>query len=415
METYIQELFAERIGGNKFGKDTVLYKFEKIKRARREAATRRPDLAIIDMGVGEPDWMADDLVIERLNAEAPKWENRDYADNGIDTFKQAAAAYLEKVYGVKDINAMTEINHSIGSKPALAMMAQAFINPGDVCLMTVPGYPIMATMTSWLGGSVHKLPLKPENNFLPDLSKIPADVLSRAKLLYINYPNNPTGAIATEKFFEEVIEFARKNKLVVVQDAAYSALTFDDCKPLSFLSIAGAKEVGVEIHSLSKAFNMTGWRLGFVAGNEKVVKAFATVKDNNDSGQFKAVQLAGATALSHTEITEKTTKKYSRRHSLLVETLNAVGFKALKPKATFYLYCAIPRSIRGADGQSVSFANAEEFSQWLILEHHISTVPWDDAGNFVRFSVTYKADTEEDEIKIMDDIKIRLSKTEFVW
>jgi LL-diaminopimelate aminotransferase len=269
----------------------------------------------------------------------------------------------------------------------------------------------MGTMTTWLRGEVHKLPLVAENNFLPDLSKIPAGILKRAKLLYINYPNNPTGAVATREFFEQVISFARENNLVVVQDAAYAALTFDDYKPFSFLSMEGAKDVGVEIHSLSKAFNMTGWRLGFVAGNEKIVKAFASVKDNNDSGQFKAIQLAGCEALAHTEITEKTAQKYSRRHNLLAKTLNSVGFKATKPKASFYLYCQIPKRVMGG----VEFANAEEFSQWLILEHSISTVPWDDAGAFVRFSVTYKADSEEEELKIMEEIRQRLSKTEFVF
>jgi len=291
------------------------------------------------------------------------------------------------------------------------MMAQAFINPGDVCLMTVPGYPIMGTMATWLGGQVHKLPLTAENNFLPDLSKIPEDILKKAKLLYINYPNNPTGAVATREFFERIVDFAKKNSLIVVQDAAYAALTFDNYEPLSFLSIDGAKEVGVEIHSLSKAFNMTGWRLGFVAGNEKIVKAFAAVKDNNDSGQFKAIQLAGCEALAHTEITEKTTEKYSRRHNLLVQTLNSVGFKAAKPKATFYLYCQIPKGIKNG----VAFANAEEFSQWLILNHSISTVPWDDAGSFVRFSVTYKADSETEEQEIMEEIRKRLSGIEFVF
>jgi len=409
-ESYIQNLFAERIGGSKFGKDTVLYKFEKIKRARREVQENRPDLSIIDMGVGEPDWMADGIVVESLYIEASKWKNRDYADNGVEAFKQAAADYMDEVYDA-ELNWSTEINHSIGSKPALAMLPMAFINPGDVCLMTVPGYPILGTMTSWLGGSVHKMPITPENHFLPELSKVPADILQKAKLLYINYPNNPTGAVATREFFEQVIEFAKKNNIIVIQDAAYAALTFDDYEPLSFLSIPGAKDVGVEIHSLSKAFNMTGWRLGFVAGNEKIVKAFATVKDNNDSGQFKAVQLAGCEALRHTEITEKTSAKYSRRHNMLVKVLCAAGFKAVKPKASFYIYCKAPKGVKNG----ASFANAEEFSQWLILEHGISTVPWDDAGNFVRFSVTYKADTEAAEIKIMEEISSRLSQSEFVW
>ncbi len=410
-DSYIQELIADRIGGNKFGKDTVLYKFEKIKRARRAAQEKFPNIPIIDMGVGEPDWMADTLVVERLYAEAKKWENRDYADNGIATFQQAAAAYMAKVYGVEGIDAASEVVHSIGSKPALAFMAQAFINPGDVCLMTAPGYPIMATMTRWLGGAVHTLPLTADNDFLPNLDAIPAEVCAKAKLLYVNYPNNPTGAVATPAFFEKVIAFAKKHNVVVVQDAAYGALTFDGHKPLSILSIPGGKDVAVEIHSLSKAYNMTGWRLGFVTGNPLVVKAFAAVKDNNDSGQFKAIQLAGVTALEHPEITERTCAKYSRRHGLLVDALASVGFKLKKPKASFYLYAAAPKGVVGG----AKFASAEEFSQWMILEKQISTVPWDDAGAFVRFSVTFKADSEADELAIMDEIKRRMAGVQFEW
>lgn len=411
MEDYIQEAFAERIGGNKFGKGTVLYKFEKIKRARREAEKTHPETPIIDMGVGEPDWMADSIVVEKLYEEAKKSENRGYADNGILPFQEAAARYMKNVYGVDGIDPENEVCHSIGSKPALAMMAQAFINPGDVCLMTVPGYPVMATMTKWLGGEVYNLPLTAENDFLPDLDAIPADIAKRAKLLYLCYPNNPTGAVATPEFFAKAIEFARKNQIIVVHDAPYAALTFDGYKPFSFLSVPGAKEVGVEIQSLSKAFNMTGWRLGFVVGNTKVVKAFACVKDNNDSGQFKAIQLAGATALDNPQITLKTAEKYSRRHNLLVDALSAVGFKVKKPKASFYLYAQVPAGVEGG----VSFPNAEEFTQWLIKEKQISAVPWDDVGHFVRFSVTFQAANEAEEVALMAEIKRRLSDVKFVW
>jgi LL-diaminopimelate aminotransferase len=409
METYIQELIADRIGGNQFGKSTVIYKFEKIKRAKAAAIKEHPDMEIIDMGVGEPDSMANEGVVRTLAEEAAKWENRNYADNGIPEFKSAAAKYLEDVYGVKGINGDTEVNHAIGSKPALAMMAQAFINPGDVTLMTVPGYPIMGTMTKWLGGEVYNLSLLEENNFLPDLKSIPSDILKRAKLLYLNYPNNPTGAVATKEFFEEVVKFANENNLIVIHDAAYAALTFDGYKPFSFLSIDGAKEVGVEIHSLSKAYNMTGWRLAFVVGNEKVVSAFAAVKDNNDSGQFKAIQKAGVYALEHTDITENTAAKYSRRHNMLVEVLNKVGFEAKKPKGSFYLYVKIPKGIKGG----MEFQTAEDFSQYLIREKLISTVPWDDAGAFVRFSVTFLANSEQEEKKVIDEIYNRLSAVEF--
>lgn len=411
MSDYIQNLFADRIGGKNFGKETVLYKFEKIKRARRAAEAEHPETPIIDMGVGEPDWMADPSVVERLAVEAQKYENRGYADNGILPFQEAAAAYMQKVFGVSGLNPQTEICHSIGSKPALAMLPQAFINPGNVAIVTVPGYGVLATMTRFLGGEAYALPLLPENDFLPDLNAVPPEIAKRAKLLYINYPNNPTGAVATPEFFQEVIDFAKKNEIIVVSDAAYAALTFDGYAPLSFLSVPGAKDVGVEIQSLSKAFNMTGWRLGFVAGNEKVVKAFACIKDNNDSGQFKAIQYAGAQALSTPSITERTVAKYSRRHDLLVKTLTEVGFRVKKPKGSFYLYAQAPKGIEGGE----KFDTAEDFSQWLIREKQISTVPWDDAGHFIRFSVTFIADSEEAEISLMKEIARRLADVKFVW
>lgn len=410
-ETYIQGLIADRIGGNQFGKSTVIYKFEKIKRARAAATLAHPGVEIIDMGVGEPDAMADAGIVAKLAEEAAKWENRNYADNGIPEFKAAVVNYMQSVYEVEGIDATTEVNHAIGSKPALAMMAQAFINPGDVVLMTVPGYPIMGTMASWLGGEVYNMPLLAENKFLPDLEAVPAEILKRAKLLYLNYPNNPTGASATKAFFKKAVKFAKENNLIVVHDAAYAALTFDGTAPLSFLSVPGAKQVGIEIHSLSKAYNMTGWRLAFVVGNAKIVSAFAAVKDNNDSGQFKAIQKAGIYALEHPEITAATSEKYSRRHNLLVNVLKDLGFKVSKPKGSFYLYVAIPKGVKNGP----AFKTAEDFSQFLITEKLISTVPWDDAGAFVRFSVTFLAYGEAEELRVMEEIKTRLSDVEFVF
>ncbi|OEF99091.1 aspartate aminotransferase [Vulcanibacillus modesticaldus] len=408
-ENYIQQLFAERIGGNKFGKDTAIYKFEKIKRAKTEAKRNYPDVELLDFGVGEPDQMADPSVIETLYEAAKKPENRGYADNGGRELKVVASDYLKNVFGVDNVDPDTEIVHVIGAKSALSMLPSAFINPGDITIMTVPGYPILGTHTKWLGGDVVNLPLLKENNFLPDLDSIDKETLKRAKLLYLNYPNNPTGASATRDFFEKVVKFAKENDIIVIHDAAYAALTFDGVKPLSFLSIPGAKEVGIEIHSLSKSYNMTGWRIGFVAGNELIVKAFATVKDNNDSGQFLAIQEAAIYALKHPEITEKTAEKYSRRHNLLMKTLNELGFNATKPKGSFFMYVEIPKGIK--NGQR--FNTAEEFSQYLIKEKLISTVPWDDAGHYVRFSVTFVAKDEEDEIRVMNEIKQRLSSVEF--
>src|SRR5436305_9775144 len=256
--------------------------------------------------------------------------------------------------------------------------------------MTTPGYPVFGTHAKYFGGFVHNVPLTEANQFLPDLNSIPADVLQKTKVLVLNYPNNPTGASATPEFFSKVVEFAKKNNLVVIHDAAYAALVFEG-KPLSFLATSGAKDVGVELHSTSKSFNMTGWRCGFVAGNELLVKAYGDVKDNTDSGQFLAIQHAAAYCFEHPEITENIVAKYSRRMDALVMLLSERGFDARKPKGSFFLYIKAPRAAAKKNGSRAEFKNAEEVSQWLITEKLISTVPWDDAGAYLRFSVTFGA------------------------
>ncbi len=407
-DTYIQKLFANRLGGEEFGKDTKIYKFEKIKRAKRAALAANPHKELFDLGVGEPDEMAFPTVIKTLQLEAEKPENRGYTDNGIEDFKVAAVKYMERVYGVKGLDPARHVNHTIGSKPGLAMLPFVFINPKDVTLMTVPGYPIMGTHTQYLGGKVVNLPLTEKNNFLPDLKKIKPTVLKKAKLLYLNYPNNPTGATATREFYEEVVEFAKMHNIVVIQDAPYAALTYQN-PPLSFLSVPGAIDVGAEFHSLSKSYNMTGWRMAFIIGNELVVKGLAHVKDNIDSGQFAAIQKAAIHALEHPEFTQEIVDKYRRRLLLLVDTLNSVGFSAKMSGGSFFLYVKAPKGIAGG----IRFESAEAFSQYMITEHMISTVPWDDVGSFVRFSVTYIAKDKLDEVRIMDEIKKRLSTVAF--
>ena len=413
-ESYIQNLFAERIGGRQYGKSTAIYKFEKIKRAKRAALAANPGAEIIDMGVGEPDEMAFSAVVTKLNDEARKPENRGYADNGDAMLKQAAGRYMERVCGVKGINAETEVLHSIGSKAALSILPAALINPGDYVLMTTPGYPVFGTHARYYGGLVHNLPLTAENQFLPDLNNIPADVLSKAKVLVLNYPNNPTGASATATFYKAVVEFAKSHNIVVISDAAYAALVFEG-KPLSFLATPGAKDVGIELHSCSKSFNMTGWRVGFVVGNELLVKAYGDVKDNTDSGQFLAIQHAAAYCLEHPEITEEIAAKYSRRMEALVRVLNANGFAARKPSGSFFLYVKAPKAAVKKDHTRVDFKNAEEVSQWLIREKMISTVPWDDAGAYLRFSVTFVAKDRDDEARVLNAVGERLSdvKLEF--
>jgi len=412
-DPYIQELFAERIGGNQYGKSTAIYKFEKIKRAKKAAKEAKPDVDLIDMGVGEPDEMAFPIVIETLQAEAAKPENRGYSDNGGEEFKVAAAKYMAEVFGVTGIDAGTEVIHSIGSKTALSMLPACFINRGDVVLMTVPGYPVLGTHAKYLGGEVYNMPLEAENNFLPDLDAVPADVLAKAKIMVINYPNNPTGASATLEFFEKAVAFAKANNIIIIQDAAYASLIFEG-KPASIFQVPGAKDVAIELHSLSKSYNMTGWRIGFVVGNPLIVKAYGDMKDNSDSGQFLAIQKAGAVALANPQITEEISAKYSRRMDLLVAALNQNGFDAKKPKGSFFLYVAAPKSAT-IDGATTEFDSGETFSQWLITNELISTVPWDDCGSFVRFSVTFAAKGEEAEKTIAAEIGARLAKYSFAF
>jgi LL-diaminopimelate aminotransferase len=411
-ESYIQNLFAERIGGRQYGKSTAIYKFEKIKRAKRAAVAAHPGAEIIDMGVGEPDQMAFPEVVAKLCEEARRPENRGYADNGDGVLKEAAARYLERVCGVAGINPETEVIHSIGSKAALSILPAALINPGDCVLMTTPGYPVFGTHAKYYGGQVHNLPLTAAHNFLPDLKSVPDDVVRRAKVLVVNYPNNPTGASATPEFFAEAVGFARRHNLVIIHDAAYAALVFEG-KPLSFLSTPGAKEVGIELHSASKTFNMTGWRCGFVAGNELLVKAYGDVKDNSDSGQFLAIQHAAAFGFDHPAITQQIAAKYSRRMEALVRVLGDAGFKARKPRGSFFLYVPAPRAAVTKDGQRIEFRTAEEISQWLIAEKLISTVPWDDAGAYLRFSVTFVARDAADEERILKEISRRLGDVRF--
>ena len=406
-EVCLRNLFADRIGGARFGKDTAIYKFEKIKQAKRVAQVAHPDIELIDMGVGEPDEMAFPEVVRRLTIEAAKPENRGYADNGGEALRAAAARYMERVCDVPGIDPETEVIHSIGSKAALSILPACLINPGDVTLMTTPGYPVFGAHARYYGGEVFNLPLTSGNGFLPDLDAVPAEKLKRAKALVLNYPNNPTGASATRLFYERVVEFARKHLLVVISDAAYAALVYEG-RPLSFLSAPGAKEVGLELHSTSKSFNMTGWRCGFVTGNKLLVRAYGDVKDHTDSGQFLAIQHAAAHCFDHPEITQKIAAKYSRRMDLLVACLNKFGFQARKPKGSFFLYVPAPKR-----AGPTSFAHAEEASQWLIARKLISTVPWDDAGAYLRFSVTFSAQGVRAEKEVIHELERRLADAQF--
>ncbi|HAK95710.1 MAG TPA: aspartate aminotransferase [Planctomycetes bacterium] len=406
-DTHVRDLLAARIGGSGYGRDTKIYKFERIKRAKRDAIAARPDVRLLDFGIGENDEPADPVVREAMKREIDDAANRGYADNGIPEFKEAAARFMQEVFGVA-VDPAAQVLHTIGSKSALAMLPSVFIDPGDVTIMTVPGYPVAGTHTRYLGGEVHALPLLPENGFLPDLDRIPADVRARAKLMVLNYPNSPTGRVAPPSFWKEAVAFACEERIALVNDAAHVLLSYEARE--SFLATPGAMDVGVEVHSMSKGFHMIGWRLGFVTGNPLIVRALGDVKDNCDSGQFKAIQKSACAALAHHEIHERARAKYRRRLEKLVRALAALGFAAAVPEGTYFLYVRAPR---GAGGRV--FATAEAAAEHLLRAHLVLTVPWDDAGAFLRFSVTYEAEREEDEDALMAALAARLSGAALVF
>ncbi|MEO1528593.1 MAG: LL-diaminopimelate aminotransferase [Planctomycetota bacterium] len=406
-DPYFQTLFADRIGGANYGKSTEIYKFAKIKAAKRNALETHPDRKLLDFGIGENDAMADSAVRDVMGREINAPENRGYADNGVLEYKQAAARFMKRQFGV-ELNPETQINHCIGSKPAYAMLPACFINPGDVTLMTVPGYPVAGTHTRYYGGEVFRLPLLAENDFLPDLDSVPDDVYSRTKMLVINYPNSPTGRLATTEFYEKIVALAKEKQFIVVQDAAHIMLTFEG-RPTSFLETPGAMDVGVEVHSMSKGYDMIGWRMGFVAGHERIVSAFADVKDNSDSGQFIATQKAAAAALDDESIPPRVHAKYKRRMEKLVGVLKDCGFDCQMPGGSYFLYTPSPKGTGGGE----SFAKAEDATRFLIEELGVVTVPWDDAGSYLRFSVTYVAETEADEDALMEETRGRLQNAQF--
>ena len=364
---FLDNLIANSLGGSSFfNAPKKLYKFEKIKQLTHETIKKNPNIKLIDMGVGEPDKMADELICDVLNNECRKPENRYYADNGIEEFQEAVCRYLNNVYGIENLT-ISNVMHGIGSKSILAMIPICFINPGDICIMPSPAYPTLGTYTKLLGGEIYNIPLCKENNFYMDLNSIPNDILKRAKMIYVNYPNNPTGQVATYEFYKDIVDFAKKNNILVVSDLAYGHLTYDGYKPLSILSVDGALDVCVEIHSMSKSFNMTGWRLAFVVGSEKFIKLFSSVKSHTDSGQFRAIQKAGVFALDNYHLVDINRERYSRRLNLLTETLKEIGFEAKKPKAGFYIYVPIPKGIK--DG--IKFKTAEDATLYLLSNHQL--------------------------------------------
>lgn len=356
------------------------YLFAELDRMRDEVIRQGVD--VIDLGVGDPDTPTPQFVIDELCAAAQDPATHRYpAYSGMSNFRSAAAAWFEKRFGQK-LDSAKEVITLIGSKEGIAHFPLAFVNPGEVVLCPSPAYPVYSSATIMAGGVPVEVPLTKENNFLPDLDAIDPEALKKAKLLIVNYPNNPTGACADLDFFARVVAFAKQHGLIVVSDAAYTEMAYDGYQPPSILQVEGAKEVAIEFHSLSKTFNMTGWRLGFAVGNPSLVAGLGKVKSQIDSGAFDAVQLAGIKALEDTsDFLPKLNAMYQARRDVLVSGLKGLGLAVEPCQATFYIWCTCPDGVSSAD-----------FCKRLLTECGVVCTPGNGFGGpgegYVRFALT---------------------------
>ncbi len=340
------------------------YLFVEIDNKKRKLLDAGHD--VINLGIGDPDLPTPKFIIDKMSQAIYEPENHRYPLQwGVAEFREQAAMWLKTRFGIAGFDPKTEILTVIGSKEAIGHMPLAVVNPGDVVLVPEPGYPVYQSASIFAGGEVHQMPLLEENNFLPDFGKIPAEVRKRAKLMFLNYPNNPTAAVADEKFFERAVQFAKENEIIIAHDAAYTEVYFEN-RPVSIFNVEGAGDVAIEFHSLSKTFNMTGWRLGFAVGNADAVSALAGIKSNVDSGQFNAIQWAGVEALKNAEQTEVKALLdiYKQRRDCLVEGLQSIGLSVPKPQATFYVWGKCPE---GQDSMS--------FCGKVLEEAHVVLIP----------------------------------------
>jgi LL-diaminopimelate aminotransferase len=348
-----------------------------------EALAKGVDL--IDLSIGDPDIPTPKHIVQRMKKAVENPEHHRYPSYvGMLSFRQAVADWYKKRFNVK-LDPNTEVLSLIGSKEGIGHMPLAFINPGDVVLVPSPGYPVYPVATLFAGGKSHIMPLIEKNNYLPDLKAIPQTVLKKAKLMFINYPNNPTSACAGRSFYKEVIDFAAKHNIIVCHDAAYSEIYYDGKKPLSFLQIPGAKDVGIEFHSLSKTYNMTGWRIGFAVGNADSIAGLGKIKSNLDSGIFQAVQEAGIEALNTDDtVLKKIRDTFQLRRDVLYNGLKKIGMEVQKPQATFYLWARVPKGF-----------TSSEFVAHLLNNAGVLGTPGNGFGapgeGYIRFALTAPA------------------------
>ena len=357
-----------------------LYLFAEIDKKKAEAQAR--GVNIIDLSIGDPDQPTPHHILEKFHEAVNNPQTHNYPPyEGISEFRKAVAHWYKKRFNV-DLDPEKEVLSLIGSKEGIAHIFLALIDPGDYALIPDPAYPVYKIWTHLAGGKPYLLPLKRKNNFLPDLTKIRPTVLPKAKLLFINYPNNPTAAVTDRNFYEEVVALAKEHNFLICSDLAYSEVSFDGYKPMSILEIPGAKEVAIEFHSLSKTYNMTGWRIGMAVGNEEAMAALSVIKTNADSGVFKAIQYAAVEALTGPQDSvEKMKTLYARRRDILIDGLNSLGWKLEKTKATFYVWVPVPRGY-----------TAEKFAAELLEKTGVLVVPGSGYGQYgegyVRFSIT---------------------------
>lgn len=372
------------------------YLFKEVDRKKAEIMSQGVD--IIDLGVGDPDLPTPVHIIEAIKKAAEDPANHRYPSySGMNDFKYAVSEWYKDRFDV-ELEPEKEVVSLIGSKEGIAHLPLAFINPGDLALVPTPAYPVYSTATLFAGGESFFMPLLSENNFLPDLDSIPTESAKRARLMFINYPNNPTAAVADLDFFDRVVEFARKHNILVCHDAAYTEMAFDGYRAPSFLKAEGAKEVGIEFHSLSKTYNMTGWRIGFAVGNSEAIDGLGVVKSNIDSGVFQAVQLAGIEALRHDQAcVEDMTGVYARRRDLMVKGLREAGFEVDSPKASFYLWIKVPEG----------YTSTKLATQ--LLEEGVVVTPGNGFGDpgegYIRMALTQKRDRISEAIERIKAMK----------
>ena len=356
------------------------YLFVEISRKIAEKRAKGED--VISLAIGDPDIPTPPHVIGRLCQAAQDPKNHRYPESeGLPEFRRAIAQWYENRFGVA-LDPDREVLPLIGAKEGIGHIALCFIDPGDIALVPDPAYPVYSIGTMFAGGSSHYMPLREENDFLPDLESIPPDIAQKAKILWINYPNNPTAAVASLDFFEQVVAFAKKYDIAVCHDGPYTEVAFDGYRPVSFLEAPGAKDVGVEFHSLSKSYNMTGWRVGMVVGNAKIIDALTRVKSNLDSGIPQAIQYAAIEALTGPQdCIEEHNAIYQRRRDLLLKTLNRIGLRARPPRASLYIWAKVPEG-----DTSIGFATT------LLEEAGIVVTPGIGYGRggegYIRLSLT---------------------------